>query len=251
MTARILLVEDDDGIAVPLLRTLEREGYLLNRVETGAEGLAAVASEPADLVLLDLGLPDMDGIEVCRRLRETGFRGGVMILTARGGELDLAVGLDVGADDYLGKPFGLGELLARTRALLRRTTEYAGAGDAAAQTVADPPALAADRDATRRPAATLRVDRRGRRVWIGDDEVALTSKEFDLLSMLELEAGAVVRREQLMSEVWDENWFGSTRTLDVTMSRLRLKLDDAGAPVKVVTVRGVGFRLEPRRPDDA
>ncbi|PWN03025.1 DNA-binding response regulator [Nocardioides silvaticus] len=230
VTHRILVVEDDDGIALPLVRTLEREGYDVDRVATGGDGLDRAAQGDIDLVLLDLGLPDMDGLDTCRRLRSGGYASGIMILTARGGELDRVVGLDVGADDYLGKPFALAELLARTRALLRRTLRPAGEGTAAAPDPADE--------------AGLRVDVQGRRVWVDDTEVALTSKEFDLLALLESERSTVLTRERLMDEVWDENWFGSTKTLDVTMGRLRQKLEDADAPVRIVTVRGVGFRLE-------
>ena len=183
MIHQILVVEDDDGIALPLLRTLEREGYHVDRVSQGRPALDHVRAGGTDLVILDLGLPDIDGLEVCRRLREDGFSGGVLILTARGGELDRVVGLDVGADDYMAKPFGLAELLARTRALLHT------------------------------------------------------------------EPGTVFTRERLMDTVWDENWYGSTKTLDVTIGRLRQKLEEHGAPARVTTVRGVGFRLEPIQTD--
>ena len=230
---RILMVEDDDGIALPLQRTLQREGYDVHRVASGNEALTSIAGEGPSLVVLDLGLPDMDGLDVCRRAREGGFGGGILILTARGGELDRVVGLDVGADDYLAKPFALGEFLARTRALLRRA-----APDQQPAEPAQPAAAAA-------PQAGLRVDPQARRVWVDDTEVSLTGKEFDLLALLDAERGAVLTRERLMDEVWDENWFGSTKTLDVTMGRLRQKLDAVEAPVSIVTVRGVGFRLEP------
>jgi DNA-binding response OmpR family regulator len=224
------MVEDDDGIALPLRRTLEREGYAVERVAAGRAGLDRVADTDVALVVLDLGLPDMDGLDVCRSLRGSGYDGGILILTARGGELDRVVGLDVGADDYLAKPFSLGEFLARVRALLRRTTR------AAVPTPTPAPAPPAK--------AAFRVDVQGRRVWVGPAEVALTSKEFDLLSLLHAERGRVLTRERLMDEVWDENWFGSTKTLDVTVGRLRQKLEGSAAPVAIVTVRGVGFRLE-------
>jgi DNA-binding response OmpR family regulator len=230
VTHQLLVVEDDDGIALPLLRALQREGYQVERAATGTSALERAAEGGVDLVLLDLGLPDIDGLEVCRQLREDGYDAGIMILTARDGELDRIVGLDVGADDYLSKPFTLGELLARTRALLRRTSRGESDGTPAAA-----PATQAD---------GLRVDTHARRVWVGDAEVALTSKEFDLLAMLDSDRGAVLTRERLMDEVWDENWFGSTKTLDVTMARLRQKLESSAAPVQIVTVRGVGFRLE-------
>ncbi len=231
MTVHVLLVEDDDQIAAPLVRTLEREDYSVERIAAGLPALERLEAGGVDLVLLDLGLPDVDGLEVCRRARAAGFTGGVVILTARGGELDRVVGLDVGADDYLAKPFALAELLARLRALLRRT------GSLGADTVQEPGAEPPARSG-------LRVDTEARRVWIEDDEIVLTAKEFDVLALLEASSGAVVTREKIMDEVWDENWFGSTKTLDTTLGRLRQKLDEAGAPVRVVTVRGVGFRLE-------
>ena len=230
---RILMIEDDDGIALPLRRTLEREGYEVEHVGTGTEGVLRAGATALDLVVLDLGLPDIDGLEVCRQLRADGFGGGILILTARGGELDRVVGLDIGADDYLAKPFALGEFLARTRALLRRSAQHA-AVQQDAQARAGRPA----------PATGLRVDRQARRVWTGEEEVVLSSKEFDLLAMLDAERGAVLTRDRLMGEVWDENWFGSTKTLDVTVGRLRQKLEVASAPASIVTVRGVGFRLE-------
>ncbi|HET7736855.1 MAG TPA: response regulator transcription factor [Nocardioidaceae bacterium] len=232
---QLLVVEDEDTIAIPLLRTLEREGYAVDRAHNGGDGLARVRSGGVDLVLLDLGLPDMDGLEICRQLRGDGYEGAIMILTARGGELDRVVGLDVGADDYLPKPFALAELLARTRALLRRT-----AGSSVAAPVSAP--VPSEHG--------FRLDAAARRVWVGEDELALTSKEFDLVAILDADRGNVVTRERLMDEVWDENWFGSTKTLDVTLGRLRQKLEAAEAPVRVVTVRGVGFRLE-SEPGDA
>ena len=160
-----------------------------------------------------------------------------MILTARGSEIDRVVGLDVGADDYLAKPFPLAELLARVRALLRRAARSAVAAEPATPTT------------SAAPTTGLRVDRDARRVWAGTDELGLTVKEFDLLALLDAERGSVVTRERVMDEVWDENWFGSTKTLDATLGRLRQKLDDADAGVRVVTVRGVGFRLEDVTPD--
>ncbi len=225
----VLIVEDDEAIAMPLVRTLGREGYDVDRVEEGATAVERALGGGIDLMILDLGLPDIDGLEVCRRVRAGGYDGGVLILTARGGELDRVVGLDVGADDYMSKPFGLAELLARTRALLRRSGS-AHAGAAVEEPVAPEPGL--------------RIDTHARRVWAGDQEVALTTKEFDVLALLSEDRGAVVTRERLMDEVWDSNWFGSTKTLDVTVGRLRQKLEESEAPARVVTVRGVGFRLE-------
>lgn len=241
MTHRLLLVEDDDGIALPLVRTLERDGYDVERVAAGAAAVDRVAqpgTDDPDLVILDLGLPDMDGLDVCQRIREGGYLGGVLIVTARGGELDRVLGLDVGADDYLVKPFMLSELLARVRALLRRTASPAGG-----------PAVATVPDMPDDTLEEFRVDRRTRQVWVAGGEVPLNAKEFDLLAELHERDGAVVTREHLMDEVWDENWYGSTKVLDVTMARLRQKLDGHEAPVQIVTVRGVGFRLEQGRPD--
>ncbi|KAA1379863.1 response regulator transcription factor [Aeromicrobium fastidiosum] len=237
----VLIVEDDDQIAAPLVRTLEREGYAVERVAAGLPAVERVRAGDVDLVLLDLGLPDVDGLEVCRRIRANGYLGGVLILTARGGELDRVVGLDVGADDYLAKPFGLAELLARARALLRRS---APAVDAPAAVSAPAPAPAVDHG------TSLRIDTGSRRVWVGADELAVTAKEFDVLALLHSSPGAVFTRERVMDEVWDENWFGSTKTLDTTIGRLRQKLEDSGTSSRIVTVRGVGFRLE-SEPADA
>ena len=220
----MLVVEDERDIAFPLVRTLEREGYDVAWVGTGREVLDVVARDPSDVVILDLSLPDMDGLDVCRSLRDTGYDGAIMIVTARTGELDRVVGLDSGADDYLTKPFGLAELQARVRALLRRTRVHDHAG--------------------RTDGSALRLDADARRVYAGEAEIRLTSKEFDVLSVLEAHRDKVVPRGRLMSEVWDENWYGSTKTLDVTIGRLRQKLEQAGLPDRVVAVRGVGFRLE-------
>jgi DNA-binding response OmpR family regulator len=226
--AQVLVVEDEEDIAFPLVRTLEREGYDVTWIETGRKALAHLLLETPDIMILDLGLPDMDGLDVCRAARDSGFDGGILIVTARAGELDRVVGLDFGADDYLSKPFGLAELQARVRALLRRS--QAGRGDGGSTTT--------------ETATGLRIDGDARRVTIDQTEVALTAKEFDVLALLASSHNKVVSREQLMSEVWDENWFGSTKTLDVTIGRLRNKLEEAGAGDRVIAVRGVGFRLE-------
>lgn len=178
-------------------------------------------------MVLDLGLPDVDGVEVCRRLRSSAPSVPVLILTARASEADVVVGLDAGADDYVTKPFRLAELLARLRALLRRAGARAAeeAGPVAAQDV--------------------RLDPASRRAWVGDRELELAPKEFDLLHLLVAHAGTVLSRERIMEEVWDTNWFGSTKTLDMHVSWLRRKLgDDAADPRYLTTVRGVGFRFE-------
>jgi DNA-binding response OmpR family regulator len=218
---RLLLAEDDEGIREPLTRALEREEYAVDAVEDGAEAARRGIEEEYDLLVLDIGLPALDGLEVCRRVRAAHPKIPILILTAQSDELDVVEGLDAGADDYVPKPFRLGELLARVRALLRR---------------AAPAELAA---------RGVRVERDARRVFRNGDEISLTPKEFELLALLLANAGSVVRREQLMSQVWDENWFGSTKTLDVHMSALRRKLGDDGAdPELITTVRGVGFRFE-------
>lgn len=226
-TARVLLVEDDDGIATPLAAALRGDGHEVVRVATGGDALR-VAAEGVAAVVLDLGLPDIDGVEVCRRLREIAPGAPVLMLTARTSEADVVVGLDAGADDYVTKPFRLAELLARLRALLRRTTAE--------------PARASHRIVS---AQDVRVDVDARRAWVGEQEIDLTPKEFDLLALLVAEAGTVVDRERIMREVWDTNWFGSTKTLDMHVSWLRRKLgDDANHPRYVTTVRGVGLRFD-------
>ena len=220
---RLLVVEDDDAIAAPLLEGLEMDGFDVNRVRTGSEALAAAAD--ADLVLLDLGLPDLEGTEVCRRLRSRSTVP-IIVVTARGDEFDRVMLLELGADDYVVKPFGFRELLARIRAVRRRA------------------ALAAiapvEREAPRRIGA-LTVDRRTRRVHLDGAEVHLTPKEFDLLATLADEPGAVHRREDLIAEVWDEHWWGPTKTLDVHVASLRKKLGD---PRWITGIRGVGYRFE-------
>ena len=222
--ARVLIVEDEEDIAFPLVRTLEREGYEVDWIDSGTKALEQMRSAYADVVILDLGLPDIDGLEVCQRARKEGFTGAIMIVTARAGELDRVVGLDYGADDYLAKPFGVAELQARVRALLRRTAASAA-------------------DAAERPTGLV-IDEDARRVFFGNTEVLLTGKEFDVLAILVANRGKVVSRERLMAEVWDANWYGSTKTLDVTIGRLRSKLEGAQVSERVVAVRGVGFRLE-------
>ncbi|MFZ2012308.1 MAG: response regulator transcription factor [Nocardioides sp.] len=224
MAHRVLLVEDEAEIASPLVRTLEREGYVVDQASTGRDAIVAATTGGHDVVILDLGLPDMDGLDVCRSLRDASYEGAVLMVTGRSRELDRVVGLDAGADDYLAKPFGLAELLARLRAVLRRTTAHH-----------HPPANGSRR---------LQVDVAAHRVHVGSDEVPLTGKEFDILTVLATHRDKVVSRQQLMTEVWSEGWFGSTKTLDVTIGRLRQKLEKADTAERVVTVRGVGFRLE-------
>jgi len=252
----VVLVEDNEDVAQALQRVLQREGYAVTHAATGQDGIDAILGEQPDVVVLDLTLPDIDGLDVCQRVREDGFEGGILMVTARSDELDRVLGLDYGADDYLAKPYGLAEMQARVRALARRAARQGGAGiatpagrDSAGVPDAAAPASAPTTGGGAPPgspaeAGALDVDTRSRRVRVGGEEIALTPKEFDLLALLHAMAGAVLTREDLMSQVWDEHWFGSTKTLDVTIGRLRQKLQQAGANAEVVTVRGVGFRLE-------
>ena len=221
----VLFVEDEPSIFEPFSAALRREGFEPVVVSTLADARAAWASRPADLVLLDLGLPDGDGRDLCRELR-AGSDVPIIVLTARGTELERVLGLELGADDYVVKPFSGAEVIARMRAVLRRARPVS---DGSSPVVEIGP---------------LRVDRGSRRVWLSDDELSLSRKEFDLLSELVAHAGEVVTREDLMARVWDENWFGSTKTLDVHVRWLRGKLgDDPAAPRFLHTVRGVGFRF--------
>jgi two-component system, OmpR family, response regulator RegX3 len=215
---RVLLVEDDEPVAESLIRGLSRYGYDVEWVATAA---AALAAGPADMVLVDLGLPDMDGLDVCRELRARGDVP-IIVISARADEVDRVVGLEIGADDYVSKPFGVREVIARMRAVLRRVRP------------------AAEQEPESQRLGSLSVDRRARRVFVDGAELSLTPKEHDLLVFLAEAPGAAFTREQIMEAVWDENWFGPTRTLDVHIGALRRKLGDAAA---IETVRGVGFRL--------
>jgi len=224
----ILVVEDDDAIASGLVRVLDAQGYPVRRLGRGAPALSAAdASGDVGLVILDLGLPDMDGIDVCRRLRGARPDLAILILSARDQELDIVAGLDAGADDYLIKPFRLSELLARVRAHLRR-------GASGPST--------ADDEAPVEPlrAAGLTVDLDARRAWRGDEELSLRPKELDLLALLVANAGRAVTRERIMREVWDTEWIGSTKTLDTHMLTLRQKVGGDA----ITTLRGIGYRLE-------
>jgi DNA-binding response OmpR family regulator len=222
---RLLVVEDDDDIVDPLREGLDREGFDVTVASTGRAAMSSI--DDVDLVLLDLGLPDVDGTDVCRMLRERSDVP-IIVLTARGEELDRVLLLELGADDYVVKPFGLRELVARIRAIRRRVS--GGSSGAAAA-----------RSGTTTIGA-LSIDARARRVTVGDEEIALTPKEFDLLARLAREPGAALRREQIIEEVWDEHWWGPTKTLDVHIAALRKKLGD---PRWITTIRGVGYRLEP------
>jgi two-component system response regulator RegX3 len=220
---RVLVVEDEDAIAEPLVEGLRREGWDVDRVATGAEALERVGS--ADIVLLDVRLPDVDGFTVCREIRAVSGVPVIMV-TARGEEVDRVVGLELGADDYVVKPFGLRELVARMRAVLRR----AGADPAQRTDVL--------------VAGTIEIDTRARAVRVGGTPLAgeLTPKEYDLLVALAAEPGVVVPKERLVREVWGTSWYGAAKTIDVHVASLRRKLGD---PDLVETIRGVGLRVRP------
>lgn len=213
---QILLVEDDPAIADSLRDGLTREGYQVIPARTGA---AALDADPVDVVLLDLGLPDLDGRAVCRKIRENS-NVPIIVVTARSAEIDRVELLELGADDYLVKPFGFRELVARIRAVMRRS----GSDD-------DP--------VTETSVGELHIDHRAHEVVYRGAQVDLTPKEFDLLRHLAADPGAVCSRDQIMHDVWDEHWWGSTKTLDVHLASLRKKL----APELFETVRGVGIRL--------
>ncbi len=230
----VLLVEDDERISEPLIRVLRSEGFEVHHVDTGAHAIDLVAASRPDIVLLDLTLPDLDGLDVCRKIRTEHPDLPIIMLTARAEETDVIVGLNAGADDYVAKPFRLAELVARIRARLRLVEHSTSITNDGRLTGAD---IELDTDARR----CFVTDHEGRRT-----EVELTTKEFDLLGLLMRRPGVTFKREQIMSEVWDENWWGSTRTLDTHTSTLRRKiLDGTDPPSKIVTVRGVGFRFDP------
>jgi two-component system, OmpR family, response regulator RegX3 len=219
----VVIIEDDDTIAEPLAKGLAREGYDVERFDRGEPALRRLQGDgarAADVVLLDLGLPDVDGFELCRRLRaESDIP--IIVVTARGEEVHRVVGLELGADDYIVKPFGFRELVARIRAVTRRLEHREV--EAAPIGVGD-----------------LEIDARTRRVALGGEEIPLTPKEFDLLALLADDPGAVCTRTRILEEVWDPHWYGPTKTLDVHVASLRKKLGDPGW---IETVRGVGFRL--------
>jgi two-component system, OmpR family, response regulator RegX3 len=225
----ILMVEDEESITEPLAEALDREGFDTRVAGTVADALAAAEAELPDLVLLDVMLPDGSGYDVARALRERS-KVPIIMLTARGEETDRIVGLELGADDYVVKPFSAREVAARIRAVLRRS------GDAAAEPVPERPGTL--------EVGPVALDRGRRLATVNADELELTRKEFELLELLLSEPGTVISRERLIDEVWDTNWFGSTKTLDVHVSSLRRKLgDDSQNPRFIHTVRGVGFRF--------
>jgi DNA-binding response OmpR family regulator len=225
---RLLVVEDDETIGSLLRTGLESHGHRVVWVRGGRSALREATLAEFDLVLLDLGLPDLDGVEVCRQLRDRLPGCVVVMLTAREDEMDVVVGLEAGADDYLTKPFRLAELRARVAAHLRRGPTRAL------------------RDDPVRTVGALVVDTAARRARVGGTELPLRAKEFDLLARLAADPGVALSRETLMSDVWDEHWSGPTKTLDVHVAALRRRLEEAGAgrPVRITTVRGHGYRLE-------
>jgi two-component system response regulator RegX3 len=223
----ILLIEDEEAISEPLAAALGREGFDTVVAATASQGMELFEQRSPDLVLLDVMLPDGDGRDLLRRMRETS-RTPVVMLTARGEETDRVLGLELGADDYVTKPFSAAELAARVRAVLRRAGGEAPAAAGAVLEAGD----------VRMNLETHSAERAG-------EPLDLTVKEFELLRVLLERAGKLVRRDELVHEVWDPAWFGSTKTLDVHVSALRKKLgDDPSAPRYIHTVRGVGFRFD-------
>jgi DNA-binding response OmpR family regulator len=218
----ILLVEDDPSVAASVIDGLENEGFQVKHVSTGAAAITEAKTEKAELILLDLGLPDMDGQQVCRAIR-TDVTTPIIILSARSEEVDRVLALEFGADDYMVKPFGMRELVARIRAVSRRSAAPDREVAVANQTI-----------------GPLSIDRRSQRVFVNSVEVALTPKEFDLLKYLASDPGAVYRRNDIMREVWDTDWYQTTKTVDAHIASLRKKLDH---PDWIEAVRGVGFRL--------
>lgn len=216
---KILVIEDDPSISDPLHDGLVREGFEVVLARTGSEALNAA---PADLVLLDLGLPDVEGREVCERLRAS-TNVPIIVVSARGDEIERVALLEMGADDYVVKPFGLRELVARIRAVTRRTSSASNSPESTSTVIVGP----------------LQIDKRSRHVEFSGRTIDLTPKEYELLLFLASDPGAVRSREQIIHHVWDENWWGSTKTLDVHVASLRKKLNVG----LIETVRSVGYRL--------
>jgi two-component system response regulator MprA len=223
MTSRILLADDDRAIRESVTRALELEGYNVTAVTNGVDALDAAALQAPDAFVLDVMMPTLDGLAVCRQLRTRGDHSPILILTARTEVSDRVSGLDAGADDYLPKPFSLEELLARIRALLRRTTY-------------DEP----DRELR---VADLRIDEAARRVWRGDREIELTKTEFELLQLLTHNAGIVLEHSTIYQRIWDYDFGPESKALAVYIGYLRRKTEEGGEPRLIQTVRGVGYTL--------
>ncbi|MFC4563098.1 response regulator transcription factor [Nocardiopsis mangrovi] len=228
--SRVLIADDDRAIRESLERALQLEGYAVRTASDGVQAIAAVHADPVDLLVLDVMMPGVDGLGVCRVLRAEGDRTPIMMLTARVETPDRVAGLDAGADDYLPKPFELDELLARLRALLRRAAPVAP-GEGAE------PMLQVD---------DLRLDPAARRVWRGEREVELSKTEFDLLELLVRNAGIVLDHATIYDRIWGYDFGPESKNLAVYISYLRRKLEPAGAPPLIQTVRGVGYTVRPQ-----
>jgi DNA-binding response OmpR family regulator len=224
----VLLIEDDEGIAEPLMFGLKSEGMNVLHAANGAEGLARARRDKPDIILLDVMLPDMDGFAICRTLRAESATP-ILMLTARGQEMDRVMGLELGADDYIVKPFSFRELLARVRAVLRRRELDRGAAPAPAD---------------RLTVGNIVLDRTARQVWRRDQLIELSPREFDLLVVLMEHPGEAMSRQELLDRAWGEDWIGNPRTLDVHIRWLREKIEEnPTAPVYIQTVRGYGYRF--------
>jgi DNA-binding response OmpR family regulator len=221
---RVLVVEDDDAVAAGIVDGLEPVNFELLRVSTGQECLNAMATFAPEIVLLDLGLSDMDGTDVCRAIRKNS-QVPIIVVSARNEEIDRVIALEIGADDYIVKPFGMRELIARIRAVSRRSL---------------PPSAEVEPASADLRFGPLVIDVRSQRIMLGDDAIYLTPKEFDLLVYLARDAGAALRRTDILHDVWDTNWYGTTKTLDAHIAAIRKKLGD---PRWIESVRGVGFRF--------
>jgi DNA-binding response OmpR family regulator len=227
MKERILVVEDETSIAAFVQTALEREGFVVQLVSNGAAALAQIGANLPDLILLDLMLPGMDGFDVCRQVRARGPYIPIVMLTARSEDVDKIVGLELGADDYITKPFNVRELIARVRAVLR-LTHQAGTGPGQ----------------DRLQVGQVVIDRASRTVAVAGRRIALTPKEFDLLATLAWDRGRVFGREMLLERVWGYDYMGESRTVDVHMQRLRHKIEsDPAHPRYLLTVRGVGYKF--------
>lgn len=223
---QILVVEDDESVAAGVLEGLARAGFQASHVADGAGALAEVRASGPDFILLDLGLPDMDGTDLCRAIRALTTTP-IIVVSARDEEIDRVLALELGADDYLVKPFGMRELIARIRAVARRSEDHGGDGQAASEST--------------RQIGPLSIDQRSRRVLVDGAEIHMTVKEFELLYYLAEDPGAVCPRSDILRAVWNGNWYGTTKTLDAHVAAIRKKLGD---PRWIEAVRGVGFRLD-------